>query len=119
MGRYLKASVLLGFSSVLASEVMSETVPRILTNFPATQDKAVKQAFSERIRATFPKDIRTSTLTALLEMDGFTVLGTEVNHTAHYVDADFPCITDYTLTWDENQHGYVADFQIDVSQKCV
>jgi len=98
---------------------MAESVPRILVNFPTTQDAAIKEAFSEGIRASFPRDIRTSTLTALLEMDGFRVTSTGVNHAARFIETDFPCITNYTLTWGENERGYVTDMQIDMSHKCV
>jgi len=119
MAQGLKGAALLGLSIFVYSDAVAGSVPRILANFPATQDTTIKKAFSERVRASFPRDIRTSTLTALLEMDGFSVVSTGVNHAARFVDTDFPCITDYTLTWGENERGYVTDMQIDMSHKCV
>jgi len=114
-----KSVVMLGLSVFICSSAAAETVPRILINFPETQNAAVKKAFSDRVRASFPKDIRTSTLTALLEMDGFEVESAGVSHAARFLDTDFPCITDYTLTWDENERGYVTNLWIESSHKCV
>lgn len=119
MGRDLKHALALGLSIFFYSEAVAETVPRILTNFPVTQDETLTRAFAERIRASFPRDIRTPTLTALLEMDGFTVSSDGVRHAARFVDADFPCITDYTLTWNENERGHVTDMDVEMSHKCV
>lgn len=109
----------LGLSVLAYTPATAKDMPRILVNFPATEDKTIQKAFSDRIRASFPKDIRTSTLTALLEMDGFTISRIGIKHIAQFTDADFPCITDYSLTWDENERGHVAGLQIAMSHKCV
>jgi len=115
----LKGAAVFTFSIFLCSSATAESVPRILVNFPVTQDETIKRAYSERIRASFPRDIRTSTLRALLEMDGFTVLSTSAGHTARFVDAVFPCITDYALSWDENDRGHVKNMKVAMSHKCV
>ena len=114
-----KSLITLGLSIFLYSEAVAETMPRILTNFPVSQDDTVKKAFSERVRASFPKDIRTSTLTALLEMDGFTVVNAGDRYAANFVETEFPCITNYTLSWSENDRGHVAGIQVAMSHKCV
>ena len=114
-----KSALALGLSVFVYSEAAAETVPRLLANFPITQDETLARAFSERVRASFPKDIRTSTLTALLEMDGFTVSNLGARHAARFTDADFPCITDYELTWDEDERGHVTEIEIEMSHKCV
>ena len=112
-------AIALSLSIFTYSGALAETVPHILANFPNTQDHNVRAAFSDRIRANFPVDIRTSTLTALLEMDGFTVSRIGNRHTARFVDVTFPCITDYSLTWGETDRGHVADIQVAKSRKCV
>ena len=119
MGMSVKCAAVLGLSMFLCSQAQAKTMPRILVDFPVTEDETIQQAYSERMRASFPRDIRTSTLKALLEMDGFTVRSTGIRHTARFVDADFPCITDYALTWDENERGHVKDITIAMSHKCV
>lgn len=109
----------LSLSVFVSSEVTADTVPRIVTNFPVTQDDTIKTAFTERVRASFPRDIRTSTLTALLKMDGFTVLSAGESHAATFSNVAFPCITDYILTWAENEQGHVIDMNIEMTHKCV
>jgi len=119
MGLGSKGAVTLGFTLVLSGiSAAAEPLPPLLANFPVTQDDTIKQAYVEHIRASFPRDIRTSTLTALLEMDGFTVFNTGVGHAALFVNADFPCITDYTMTWGETDRGYVTDIAVEMTHKC-
>ncbi len=119
MGRYCKGAGTLGLTLLTATQAAAETVPPLLANFPMTQDKAIHRAYAEQVRASFPRDIRTSTLTALLEMDGFTVFSTGVGHAASFIDAEFPCITDYMITWDENETGHVTDLNMTMKHKCV
>lgn len=118
MGRRSKSAALLGLTLMLSGHAVAETLPPVLANFPLTEDETVKQAYSERVRASFPRDIRTSTLTALLEMDGFTVFSTAVGHAALFVNAEFPCITDYTMTWNETDRGYVTNLSVEMTHKC-
>ena len=119
MGTYTKGAGAMGFAIMLATPAAAETVPPLLANFPITEDDAVQRAFADQVRSSFPRDIRTSTLTALLEMDGFTVFSTGLGHAATFVKAEFPCITDYMLTWDENETGRVTDLQVSMKHKCV
>ena len=114
----VKGAVALGFSAVLSTNALAEPLPPLLANFPVTQDDTVKRAYSDHIRSSFPRDIRTSTLTALLEMDGFDVFSTGAGHAALFVNAEFPCITDYTMTWDETERGYVTNMQVEMMHKC-
>jgi len=113
------AATVLGLAMLVNSGVNAETMPQILANFPDTQDDAIKEAFSDHVRASFPRDIRTSTLKALLEMDGFTVSDVGDHYAARFVNATFPCITDYSLTWSENDYGHVINMKIAMSNKCV
>jgi len=119
MGRLWNGAGALGVMFFASTHAVAETVPPLLANFPVTQDDVVQRAYAEQIRSSFPRDIRTSTLTALLEMDGFTVFSTGVGHAATFVKADFPCITDYMLTWDENETGRVTDLDVSMNRKCV
>lgn len=101
------------------AQTNAQTVPPLLANFPVTQEAELQQAYADRIRASFPRDIKTSTLTALLEMDGFDVTGGDGGYTASFLKTDFPCITDYNLSWQESDVGRVEDLTIAVKQKCV
>jgi hypothetical protein len=119
MGWVRNSAVSLIIVGTFATQATAEAVPPLLANFPVTQNEDVKQAFAEQVRASFPRDIRSSTLSALLEMDGFSVKPTDAGYAASFMQTKFPCITDYVLTWREGSAGRVSDLDIQMRRKCV
>ncbi len=119
MGWMRKGAVALGLTMILGSQALAQNAPPLLANFPDTADASVQQAFAEHIRSRFPRDIRPSTLIALLEMDGFTTSTNGDRYTASFQKTEFPCLTNYELTWGENDRGRVAGLEVSMQQKCV
>jgi len=114
-----KCAGALGLTVIMSQQVMAQDVPPLLANFPVSGNAEIQQAYADQLRSRFPSDIRTSTLTALLEIDGFTVSNTDALSSASFLQVEFPCLTDYVLTWGENEIGRVTDLQISMKQKCV
>lgn len=113
------AALTLIVTTAFTAQAGAQPVPPLLANFPVAQDDDTHQAFAERVRASFPRDIRSSTLSALLEMDGFAVEATDEGYAATFMQADFPCITDYLLTWQDSETGRVDAFNLETNQKCI
>jgi len=119
MGMGIKSAGMLVSMLATGMPAMAQDVPPLLVNFPMTGDVAVQEAYAKSLRARFPNDIRTSTLTALLEIDGFKVSKIGGINKASFRQAEFPCLTDYILEWDESAAGLVTELRISMNQKCV
>lgn len=115
-----KAYLSIVFTMFFSNSTFAQPVPPLVADLPKFETpEDVQQALSMRAQASFPRDIGASTLSALLEMDGFKVRQTATGYTAKFQQSTFPCITDYILTWRESEIGTALDLRADLAQNCV